>query len=148
MNLPTTRKNRSRQAFTLVEVVVAFAIAAMSLGAALYAYVQSAQRAEWSAYNLAGQSLAHQGIEQARAAKWDPQAFPIVDQLVQASFPAQTNVLDIPISGTNLVLATNFFTIANVSTNPPLKLIRVDTVWSFRRRNFTNTVVTYRAPDQ
>jgi type II secretory pathway pseudopilin PulG len=147
MNLPKTPSHR-RQAFTLVEVVMAFAIAALTVGTALYAYVQSAQRAEWSAYNLAGQSLAHQGTEQARAAKWDPLAFPVMDQLVQANFPPQTNVLDIPISGTNLVLATNFFTIGNVSTTPPLKLIRVDTVWSFRNRNFTNTVVTYRAPDQ
>jgi len=45
--------------------------------------------------------------------------------------------------------ATNFTTITSVSANPPLKLIRVDCVWSFMKHGiFTNTLVSYRAPDQ
>jgi hypothetical protein len=136
------------QAFTLAEIVIASALGSMTVGAGLYGYVMSARRAEWSGYSLAAHSLAVQGIEQARAAKWDPTgAQP--DELAQTNFPAVVNILDIPISGTNIVYATNFTTISYVSTNPAVKMIRVDTVWMFIKRGpFTNTVVTYRAPDQ
>jgi hypothetical protein len=98
---------------------------------------------------LAANSLAMQRLEQARAAKWDTLAVPLVDQLVASNFPATIEILDIPISGTNLALATNFTTIQTVSTAPPLKSVQVDCVWSFYTgRVYTNTVVTYRAPDQ
>ena len=44
---------------------------------------------------------------------------------------------------------TNFTTISDVAGLQPLKLIRVDCVWPFLRHGvFTNTMVTYRAPDQ
>lgn len=137
------------RAFTLIEVVISSAIAALMIGACVYGYVLSAQRAEWSAYSLAAASQAMQRLEQARAAKWDPLGFPPVDELVPANFPLEANILDIPISGTNRVLATNLTTIELVSTNPPLKLIRVDCVWPFTDGStFTSTVQTYRAPDQ
>jgi hypothetical protein len=69
-----------------------------------------------------------------------------------------TNVLDLPISGTNNVVATNFVTISmkylNGSTSPPVQVqvVQVDTVWPFSafgtsRRLFTNTTVNYYAPD-
>jgi hypothetical protein len=71
-----------------------------------------------------------------------------VDQLVSANFPNVVEVLDIPRSGTNLVYATNYTTIAVISTSPPLKLVRVDCVWNFMNRGpFTNTTVTYRTVD-
>ena len=112
-------------------------------------FMQTHKQAEWSAYNLAAQSLAMQPIEQARAAKWDAYAVPPVDQLQATNFPVMTNVLDIPITGTNIVWATNFVTITTVSTNPPLKQISVVTTWRFWNRGvFSNVVVTYRAPDQ
>ena len=138
---------RRAAAFTLPELVISAAIAAVSVGGIIYGYVMSAQSAEWSAYHLAANSLALQKMEQARAAKWDRQATPIVDELT--NFPVSVEVLDIPISGTNLVYATNVTTITTVSTIPPLKMIRVDCSWRFASRSvFTNTIVTYRAPDQ
>jgi prepilin-type N-terminal cleavage/methylation domain-containing protein len=142
---------RPRQAgFTLAEVVIATALAALVVGSSIYGYVIASRRAEWSAYSLAANSLAIQRLEQARAAKWDPLGFPPVDELVSTNFPVvSTNVLDIPISKTNIVYATNITTITVLSTNPPLKMIRVDCIWPFLNRgSFTNTVVTYRAPDQ
>ena len=112
-------------------------------------FIQSERQAEWSAYSLAAQSLALQPIEQARGAKWDRYANPPVDQIVASNFPPVTNILDIPITGQNIVYATNVTTIRWVTTTPPLKEISVATTWTFMNRGvFTNTVVTYRAPDQ
>lgn len=135
-------------AFSLPEVVMATALSSMTVGGILYGYVMSATRAEWSAYSLAGQSLALQKLEQTRACKWDLETWPVVDQLLSVTFPQEVNILDIPINSTNAVYATNFTTISTVSTNPPLKSIRVDCVWRFKTgKIFTNTITTYRGPD-
>jgi type II secretory pathway pseudopilin PulG len=140
---------RSRCAFTLVEVVTATAIGSLAFGGIIYGYLLCAQRAEWAAFSLAAQSLASMRLEQARACKWDPRGWPPVDELVTENFPERAEVLDVPVAGTNTVYATNTVTITQVSTTPPLKVIRVDCTWRFYRRGlFTNTVVTYRAPDQ
>ena len=148
MNL--SRANiRKRSAFSLIEVVTSTAIAGIVIGGSIYGYVSAAQRAEWAAYSLAANSLAMQRVEQTRAAKWDPLGFPPVDELIATNFPAQINMLDIPISKTNIVYATNFTTITTITDNPPLKMIRVACAWKFMNRGpFTNVVVTYRAPDQ
>jgi hypothetical protein len=139
----------ARKAFTLAEVVIASAIGALTIGSVMYGYVMSARRAEWSGYSLAANSLAMQGAEMARACKWDLLGSVPLDELVATNFPMRTNILDIPISGTNVVWATNFTTIKTISTTPPLKMIRVDCVWKFQAKGpYTNTIVTYRAPDQ
>jgi type II secretory pathway pseudopilin PulG len=144
----TGKSCRNQGAFTLVEVLIALGISALSLGAIINGYILSAQTAEWSAYSLAAQSLALQRLEQARAAKWDLDAIPAVDQLVAGSFPPRLEILDIPRSGTNIVYATNITTISTLSVTPPLKLIRVDCVWRFISRGpFTNTAMTYRTVD-
>ena len=140
---------RAASAFTLVEVVIASAIAAVTLGGIIYGYIVSATRAEWSAYSLAANSIAMQKLEQFRAAKWDTQAYPVVDEVIPANFPVDVQVLDIPRVGNNITYATNFTTIKVVSANPQVKMIRVDCVWKFMSRGlFTNTVATYRSPDQ
>ncbi|MDB6112571.1 MAG: hypothetical protein JWR69_4321 [Pedosphaera sp.] len=142
-------------AFTLAEVAVALGISALLFGGVVMGFVQSAQRAEWSAYNLAAHSLAMQGVEQARAATWDPSAPGPIDNCLPGNFPSVgTNILDVPISGTNITYATNTWTITTVGTNPyPLKMIRVDCTWKFIKSGisspvFTNTVATLRAPNQ
>ncbi|MGZ8939897.1 MAG: prepilin-type N-terminal cleavage/methylation domain-containing protein, partial [Limisphaerales bacterium] len=48
------------RAFTLIEVVVSTAIAAMVISGSIYGYTLSAQRAQWSSYSLAANSLAIQ----------------------------------------------------------------------------------------
>jgi type II secretory pathway pseudopilin PulG len=144
-----TTRNRAKAGVTIVEVVLSLAIMGISFGAIIMGYVMSAQRAEWSAYSLAANSLAMQRLEQCRAAKWDLLTTPTTDELVAVNFPTQPSVLDVPISGANITFATNFTTITSVSANPPLKMIRVDCVWPFKGEGlFTNTLITYRAPDQ
>ena len=141
--------DRRIAAFTLAEIVISSAIGALTVGATIYGYILAAKRAEWAGYSLAAGSLALQGLEQARACKWDPLANPPVDQLQQANFPLVTNILDIPMSGTNILWATNRTFITVVTTNPPLKMIRVECTWNFMGKGpFTNMMVTYRAPDQ
>ena len=151
-----------------MEVVITLVVAGVTVVGVVNGYVFTAKRAEWNAYSLAAQSLAMQQLEQARA----------VDELVASNFVDQVNILDIPVTGNALagslalqfplprtncsaivtqastngisfVFATNYISIWSVSANPPLKGLRVDCVWSFMGRStHTNTVVTYRGPDQ
>ena len=153
-SLPRPRANL--RGFTLAEVAVALAIMAIVMAAIILGFVQSSIEADWSSENLSAQALAMQGVEQAIAADWDPQANTPVDNIQQTNFPpTTTNVLDIPYSGHNYVYATNTWTITMVATNPyPLKMIRVDTTWTYTRagpnftKHYTNTVATFRAPNQ
>ena len=139
---------RRAGAFTLVEVVIALALTALIIGGILSSYLLSSRRAEWSAFSLAAQSLASQAIEQTRAAKWDALATPPIDEVTRARFPESVQVLDLPQSGTNIAFARVRLTISTVSTSPPLKHVRAECVWPFMGRSFTNSVSTFRAPDQ
>ena len=146
-------KKQQNTAFTLTEVAVSLAIAGLIFAGVLYGYVATADHAEWSAYSLAAHSLAMQAVEQARSAQWDPQAWPVVDQLGVTNY-TQVSTLDVPVSGGNITYATNYVSISAVSLNPPLRQLRADCVWMLANRGprnrgpFTNTVVTLRAPDQ
>jgi hypothetical protein len=138
-----------------MEVVVALAVATMVFAGIVLGYVQSTRRAEWSGYSLAAQALALQQLEAARSAKWDPTDTPAVDEI--DALPRMTvSTLDLPVSGTNAVLATNYVTVSTItlSTNPmaTIHMVRVSTVWPFRRGAevalFTNTLANYYSPDR
>lgn len=145
--------NKGNPGFTLTEVVISLAIATLGFSGVLYGYVLTTDQAEWSSYSLAAHSLAMEGVEQARAAKWDPQAWPSIDELGVTNF-VQVTTLDVPVSGGNPTYATNYISISAVQTYPPLRQLRADCVWSLPYRKgrtrgpFTNTVITLRAPDQ
>ena len=137
--------------FTLAEVIVAIAVATLSFGGVICGYVLTADRAQWSAYSLAAQSLAMQGVEQARAAKWDPKAWPAVDELGVTNY-TQLDMLDVPVAG-QPIQATNYISVTAVTQDPPLRQMRADCVWSLvngkrSRGPFTNTVITLRTADQ
>ena len=149
MIIAATTKARSKGGFSLTEMVVSMAVAGIMVGGLVNGFMQSAQEAEWAAYSLAAQNQALRGLEQARAAKWDPYAWPSVDQLVSTNFPKYVDILDVPRAGGNISYATNEFSIITITNDPPLKLVRVDCIWRFMNRGlFTNTEITYRAPDQ
>jgi hypothetical protein len=154
------------QGFTLVEVVVSLGIVTLVFSGILVAYIQSARRAEWSGYSLAAQSLSIQQIEQARSAVWD---YSIAkNELTNLNLRSWnynsttkvgtgyvTNVLDLPISGTNRVVATNFVTVKILDltglANVQVQMVTVDTVWPFPTakgtRLFTNRTASYFGPD-
>ena len=140
---------RCHSGMTLVEVVVALAIATLSVAGIISGYVFSITSAEKWALSLAANSQALARIEETRSAKWDNASWPPVDQLVSSNFPNQTVVLDHSGSGTVIVYATNITQITQISSSPPLKRIRVDCIWSFKGSALiTNTIETCRAPDQ
>jgi type II secretory pathway pseudopilin PulG len=146
---------RAAAGFTLIEVVMSVLILLIVIQGVFMGYSASTQRAEWNAHALAAQSMAAQGAEQARAARWDPQIWPRTtgpggsDELGATNY-ARAEVLDIPANGKSpAMMATNYVSITDVSINPPLRQIRSDCVWRFINRGlFTNTVILLRASDQ
>lgn len=137
--------------FTLAEVVIALCIVAIVCGGIIVSYIQTTRMAQRSAYALAAQALSTRELEQARAARWDIRSSPGVDETVM--IPSNTvTVLDLPVHGDSVVTATNYYSVSTltISSNPlvRIKAVRVDTVWPFEGKNITNTLVTYRAPDQ
>ena len=82
--------------YTLVETVVALAIMGLMFGGVIYGYMKATDFAEWSSYSLAAQSLAAQEVELARGAKWDPNAWPPVDELPPTNFPPRRVQLEPP----------------------------------------------------
>jgi hypothetical protein len=134
-----------------METLVSMLIMGVFFGSSLLAYTHASKRAEWSGLSLAAQAMATRQMEQFFAATWDTQSNPPVDQTTNVP----TNVvcvLDLPISGTNVVWATNICSVSNitVSTTPlvNIKMITVNTYWSFNGAVYMNKVVNYRSPDQ
>jgi len=115
----------------------------------LLAYTRAAERAEWAGYSLAAECLGMRQLERFHAVLWDTQTLPIVDNTTNIPMTVVAP-LDLPMSGTNAVWATNFTTVSAFTNAGPsyYKMIRVDTVWPWKTRLFTNTMVTYRCPDQ
>lgn len=149
-NSPAEAKTAA-QAYALPEVLISIGIMVLIYGSAIMAYIQTDKRAEWTGYSLEAQALSIRQLEQARAAKWDTQSANPVD-LSTNIFTRWTNILDMPYSGGNYVYATNLTsvsTVTNIAGTPPVlvHMFWVDTVWNWRGRLFTNTTVTYRAPN-
>ena len=156
-------------AFTLVEVLISLVILAVVMAGIIYGYVQANRMAEWSCMSQAAQACATEGAEQARAAVWIPSEIysgmsgasngpGSPDELGPATPPKTltptTNILDIPIKGDPTTNSTYWVidtvTLSDVSTNPPLRQIRSDAVWTFSptAKKVTNTVILLRAADQ
>lgn len=145
----TTRRRRLAGGFSLIEVVIALAILGLVFLGLVDGYRLSARRAEWSAYSLAAQALNMQQMEQIRAAKWDTVENPVVDETTQVPTTSWAT-LDLPISGTNVIRATNYVTVTPVAMGGGLtvKFVRVDTVWPWFDTYVTNSAATFRAPDR
>jgi Tfp pilus assembly protein PilV len=134
--------------FTLEEVVISMGIALGSVLAVLSGYKVAMYRTEWSLNATAAQALVTQRLEQTRAARWEPNAPVPVDELQAANFPEIVRSLGVPVVGTNLTTARLVTTISTVASDPPMKWIQVDCIWSIGERGpFTNTVTTLRSAD-
>jgi prepilin-type N-terminal cleavage/methylation domain-containing protein len=142
-------RGRGTRGMTLFEVLLAIAISAMAIAGIVYGYVYSSGSAEKAALSLAANAQTSERLEQVRSAVWNVSSSPAIDQLVVSNFPSQTVRLDLSGSGTGVTYATNYTQITTISTNPPLKRIRVDCVWMFQTGQLmTNTIETCRSPDQ
>jgi prepilin-type N-terminal cleavage/methylation domain-containing protein len=165
-NVPTPK---AKDGFTLFEVVISLMIIAVVFGGIIRGYTSAANRAEWSGYSLAAQGLAVRQLEEARSAVYDPptgrnEILTMVGNLnnfvtnsgtAGGSGYSWTN-LDLPSLGGKFVRATNYVTVARLTSVggiPSVQMysVRVDTVWPYRKGNSTiyctNTVYTYVAPD-
>ena len=151
-------------AFTLLEVLIAFVILVLVMTGLMYGYVQANRLAEWSAMSLAAQSYASQGVEQLRAADWRPrdgtnwgpnspnEIWPVPCTVTNSG----TNYfLDIPIKGSPAsndfaFFVTNYVYVTKPSTNPPLQQFYSVAYWIFplTGKLYSNTVILQRAPDQ
>jgi type II secretory pathway pseudopilin PulG len=154
-------KRTAANAFTLAEVMIGFVIFGLVTAGMIYGYVQANRVAEWSSQSLAAMSCASQGIERMRAAQWSADedfttqnstdVLPMTRK-ADGSFSYLTNevnTMDIPGNG-NPILVTNFLTVTQIHTNPHLRQIVSQVVWTFRLTGtqYTTTIVTLRAPDQ
>ncbi len=140
---------RTRAGMTLVEVLIALAIAGLAMAAIVTGYLCAASAAEKSGLSLAANASATRRLEESRCARWVISTWPITDEVVSTNFPDTVVKLDLSGSGSGITYATNHLIISQISTNPPLKRVRVDCTWAFKgTRLFTNSVETCRAPDQ
>lgn len=133
---------------TLAEVVIALAITGLVVGGIITGYTFCTTSAEQVALALAANARALERIEEIRSAKWDTASWPVVDQLFATNFPSKVVTLDLSGSGGATTQATIQAAISQISTNPPLKRIHVDCIWTFKGQPVTNTIETCRAPDQ
>ena len=141
---------QGRAGMTLFEVVIALAIAGLTVAGIVSGYIYCLTADVKAELMQSGHAQALQQIEQARSAVWAPNRTVPQDDLVASNFPDVTVVLDLPGGATNNgTQATIQTTIADISENPPMRKIHVDCIWSFQGVELeTNSIETIRAPDQ
>jgi prepilin-type N-terminal cleavage/methylation domain-containing protein len=134
---------------TLIEVLIALAIAGLGVGAIVSGYIFTVTSSERNALSLAANAKAMERIEEVRAAQWDTTVYPPYDQLSSTNFPDELVILDLSGTSSAVTYATNHVTISDISGPTPLRRIRVDCTWKFYNGSLmTNTIETCRAPDQ
>jgi len=137
-----------RRAFTLIEVVLAAAIAVFVCAAILKCYTIASRRSFYASCSLSANLEAMKKLENVINATWKYTAGG-----TNIFIPSLTNNdpenLEMPVSGaTNLINCTNYTTVTQVSTNPPYVMITVKCVWYYNGLgNFTNTIACIRGPD-
>jgi type II secretory pathway pseudopilin PulG len=142
------RDGGAAPAFTLIEVAVALAISVLVMTGMFKGYTLASRRAQFSSYQLAANAMAMQQMESIVAATWVISGTSVTNIFSPSLTNTQINALCLPNTGTNLVYATNFATVQQISTNPPYLMVQVSCVWDFMGMGlFTNTVAALRAPD-
>jgi type II secretory pathway pseudopilin PulG len=142
------RNGGAASAFSLIEVVVALGISVLVMAGMFQGYTLSSRRAQFSSYQLAANAMAMQQMESIVAATWVISGTSVTNIFSPSLTNTQVSALCLPSSGTNLVYATNYATVKQISTNPPYVMVQVSCVWSFMGMGtFTNTVGVLRAPD-
>lgn len=144
----TAQRMKSAGAFTLIEVAVSLAVAALVMAGMFQGYILASRRAQFSSYSLAASATAMKQMERIVASQWVISGISVTNIFNPTLVAVQTNALCLPSNGTNLVYATNFATVTQLSTNPPYLMVRVDCVWNFMGLGvFTNTLAVMRGPD-
>jgi len=140
---------------TLVEVVVAMAIAGLMVAGIVTGYIFCTTSTVKDSLYMAANARAAERLEETRSATWSLYGSNPTDELVATNFPPETNVvLDLSDSGSEFTLATVTTEITQIlpsSSLPnaaPVRRIHVDCIWQFKGEWITNSIETCRAPDQ
>jgi type II secretory pathway pseudopilin PulG len=141
---------------TLVEVVIALAIAVLMVTGIVTGYIFCTNSTVKDSLYMAANAKALQRLEETRSAIWAPYRAQPVDQLVPTNFPEEDNVvLDLSASGSQTTTATILTDISQILPSPdlplsaPVRRIRVDCIWLYNGvQLITNEIETCRAPDQ
>jgi type II secretory pathway pseudopilin PulG len=137
---------------TLVEVVIALAIAGLTVGGIVSGYIFSTTSVVKAELAQAANAKAMQRIEEARSAQWDTSSYPVVDQLTATNFPDEVVTLDLPgtnTAGTSATIRTTITPVSLAPLAPPMRTIHVDCIWQFQGAGWvTNSIETIRSPDQ
>lgn len=150
MHLNPASRTRNQSGFTLVESMMSVVIITMFFATVVIGYTRGSEYAQWSGYSLAAQAQSTMQLEEFRSVLWDTQSTPITDNTTNVP----TNLvmmLDLPITGTNVVYATNTATVTGITNGTTIfKMIVINTTWTLplTGKHFTNTIVAYRAPNQ
>jgi prepilin-type N-terminal cleavage/methylation domain-containing protein len=138
---------QGRSGMTLVEVMVAMAIAVLMVAGIVTGYINCSTATVKDSLYMAANARAMERIEETQSARWDPSNTNIPDELVATNFPDKTVTLNISGSDPNVISATVTTDISQISLSPPLRRIHVDCIWQFQGGNFiTNSIETCRAP--
>ncbi len=116
-----------RAGFTLIEVAVSSAIAALLFAAVFKSYTIIGRRVQFAAYDLAANTTAMRQLEQTIAADWVPSSGILTLFTASLTNSVRTN-LCLPSVNGSVVNCTNFITVTQISTNPPYAMVRVDCV--------------------
>src|SRR5256885_148514 len=123
--IPISRPQRSSRAqalgMTLAEVVVALAIASLTVASLVGGYISSTVAAEKASLSLAANTRALERLEDTHGTIWNVSTWPVVDELVATNFPAKLVVLDLSGQGVATTYGTNYTAITQVSVAPPLR---------------------------
>jgi len=112
-------------AFTLIEVVVATAIAVLVMAGMFKGYNIASRQAQFSSFQLAANGMAMQQMESIVAANWVLSGTSVTNIFSPTLTNTQVNALGVPSSGTNLVYGTNYATVTQISSNPPYLMVTV-----------------------
>jgi type II secretory pathway pseudopilin PulG len=133
---------------TLVEVLVAMAIAFAVLGTLTYGYIQAYRLTDVTTLQAAGQRLVVQRLDTVRQSSW--RYVGTTNELNQLTNFAGTLMLplELPLLTPQPFMARLVTQVDGLGTNPPLQRIRVTCIWTNTNgQAYTNQVATLRAPD-
>jgi prepilin-type N-terminal cleavage/methylation domain-containing protein len=147
MNATMGATRGAQRGFTLMEVAIAAAIAALVMGGMFKAYNLVGRRVQFSACNLAANNSAMRQLEQVISANWVPASG--ITNLLTLSATNGGN-LDLPSAQGNTINCTNVVSVSQISTNPPYAMVQVSCIWTCPSYGgvFTNTVAVLRAPNE
>ena len=134
---------------TLHEVVISLAITGLTISGLVTGHVLANKRLLYAGSSQEVQNQGMARLAQVKVARWDLLANPPVDELVESNFPEEVVPIQALSGTTSTRYLTNRVSIKVVSDHPPIKELKVQSIWWFREGSaITNTYLTFRAPDQ